>query len=80
VIFESYTKGSVKNDKKEVFLVAHIAMKSLYVGTGHYLYKIYNCHDSRACGYMWSAILTRIDGLGMVMAWYWIQIIFGVAV
>jgi hypothetical protein len=32
-------------------------MKSLLVGTGHYLYKVYNYHDSLACGYKWYGIL-----------------------
>jgi hypothetical protein len=37
-------------------------MKSLLVGTGHYLCKVYNYHDSRACGYKRSGILFRLDG------------------
>jgi hypothetical protein len=45
-------------------------MKSLLVGTGHYLCKVYNYHDSRACGYKRSGILFCLDGLvgdGMVL-------------
>jgi hypothetical protein len=38
-------------------------MKSLLVGTGRYLCKVYNYHDSRACSYKWSEILSRLDGL-----------------
>jgi hypothetical protein len=38
-------------------------MKSLLVGTGRYLCKVYNYHDSRACGYKWSVILFWLDGL-----------------
>jgi hypothetical protein len=34
--------------KKEVSLVACVVMKSLLVGTGRYLCKVYNYHDSRA--------------------------------
>jgi hypothetical protein len=40
------------------------------MGTGHYLCKVYNYHDSRACGYKWSGILFGLDGLdgsGMVL-------------
>jgi hypothetical protein len=40
-------------------------MKSLLVGIGRYFRKVYNYHDSRACGYKWSGILSRIDGLGV---------------
>jgi hypothetical protein len=32
-------------------------LKSLLVGTWRYLCKVYNYHDSRACGYKWSGIL-----------------------
>jgi hypothetical protein len=35
-------------------------MKSLLVGTGHYLCKVYNYHDSCACGYKQSGILPKI--------------------
>jgi hypothetical protein len=42
-------------------------MKSLLVGTGCYLCKVYNCHDSRAYGYKQSGILSRLVGLG----WEW---------
>jgi hypothetical protein len=40
-------------------------MKSLLVGTGRCLCKLYNYYDSRACGYRWSLILFHLDGLGM---------------
>jgi hypothetical protein len=45
-------------------------MKSLLVGTGRYLCKVYNYHDSQACGYKQSGILIWLDGLngnGMVL-------------
>jgi hypothetical protein len=42
-------------------------MKSLHMGTGRYLCKMYNYHDSRACGYKWSDMLPRIEG----MVWEW---------
>jgi hypothetical protein len=45
-------------------------MKSLLVGTGCYLCKVYNYHDSRACGYKRYEILFSLDGLdgiGMVL-------------
>jgi hypothetical protein len=45
-------------------------MKSLLVGTGHYLHIVYNYHDRRACGYKRSGILFGLDGLdgnGMVL-------------
>jgi hypothetical protein len=38
-------------------------MKSLLIGTRHYLCKVYNYHDSRACGYKQSRILSRLDGV-----------------
>jgi hypothetical protein len=38
-------------------------MESLLVGTGLYLYKVYNYHDSQACGYKRSEILFWLDGL-----------------
>jgi hypothetical protein len=38
-------------------------MKSLLVGIGCYLCKVYNYHDSRACGYKRSGILSRLDGM-----------------
>jgi hypothetical protein len=38
-------------------------MKSLLVGIGCYLCKVYNYHDSRACGYMLSGIHFWLDGL-----------------
>jgi hypothetical protein len=38
-------------------------MKSLLVGTGRYLCKVYNYHDSRAYGYKQSGILFWLDGL-----------------
>jgi hypothetical protein len=40
-------------------------MKSLLMGIGRYHCKVYNYHDSRACGYMQSRILFQLDGLGM---------------
>jgi hypothetical protein len=50
-------------------------MKSLLMGTGHYLCKVYNYHDSRACGYKWSGILFGLDGLdGSGMEWYWLSL------
>jgi hypothetical protein len=45
-------------------------MKSLLVGIGCYLCKVYNYHDSRAYGYKWSEILSRLDGLGV--EWFWL--------
>jgi hypothetical protein len=67
-------------------------MKSLCVGIGTNLCKVYKYHDSRNCSYMRSRILPRIEGMGMewlwlwnnfgmvmVVAWYWIEMIFGVA-
>jgi hypothetical protein len=45
-------------------------MKSLLLGIGRYLWKVYNYHDSRACGYKRSGILFCLDGLdgnGMVL-------------
>jgi hypothetical protein len=38
-------------------------MKSLLVGTGRYLCKVYNYHDRRAYGYNRSGILFWLDGL-----------------
>jgi hypothetical protein len=38
-------------------------MKSLLVGIGRYLCKVYNYHDSRACGYNRSGILFWLDGM-----------------
>jgi hypothetical protein len=38
-------------------------MKLLLMGTGRYLYKVYNYHDNRACGYKRSGILPRIVGM-----------------
>jgi hypothetical protein len=38
-------------------------MKSLLVGTGRYLCKVYNYHDSRACDYERSGILFQLVGL-----------------
>jgi hypothetical protein len=46
VISGPYTNGSVKNGKKEVSLVAWPAMKSLLVGTGYNLCRVYTYHDS----------------------------------
>jgi hypothetical protein len=48
-------------------LLARPVMKSLLMGTGHYLCKVYNYHDSRACGYKRSGILPRVEG----MVWEW---------
>jgi hypothetical protein len=45
-------------------------MESLLVGTGCYLCKVYNYHDSRAYGYKRSGIFFWLDGLdgnGMVL-------------
>jgi hypothetical protein len=52
-----------KNGKMEVFLVAKLAMKSLLIGIGRYLCKVYNYHDSRVCGYKRSVILSRLGEL-----------------
>jgi hypothetical protein len=41
------------------------------VGTGHYIYKVYNYHDSQACSYKQSGILSRLDGFGMVLGMVW---------
>jgi hypothetical protein len=38
-------------------------MKLLLMGIGRYLCKVYNYHDSRACGYKRSGILFWLDGL-----------------
>jgi hypothetical protein len=38
-------------------------MKLLLVGTGRYLCKVYNYHDSRACGYKWFGIFFQLVGL-----------------
>jgi hypothetical protein len=38
-------------------------MKSLLVGTGRYICKVYNYHDSQACGYKRYGILFSLDGL-----------------
>jgi hypothetical protein len=59
-----------KNGKKEVFLVAQPVMKSLLMGAGHYLCKVYNYHDSRACGYKQSRILPRIEGMVLGVVWF----------
>jgi hypothetical protein len=37
-------------------------MKSLLMGIGRYLCKVYNYHDSQGCGYKRSEILSRLDG------------------
>jgi hypothetical protein len=44
-------------------------LKSLLVGTGRYLCKVYNYHDSRACGYKRSEMLPRIEGIGLGVKW-----------
>jgi hypothetical protein len=41
-------------------------MKSLLVGIGRYHCIVYNYHDSRACDYEQSGILSKLDGLGEV--------------
>jgi hypothetical protein len=48
---------------------------------GANLCKVYNYHDSQACGYKRSRILPRIDGFEKVLgvAWYWIKMIVGIA-
>jgi hypothetical protein len=54
----------------EVSLVARAAMKSLLEGIGHHLCKVYNYHDSRACGYKQFGILfwlDDLDGNGMLL-------------
>jgi hypothetical protein len=66
VISRPYTKGSVRM-KKGHFSSHRWVMKSLVVGTGRYLCKVHNYHDSRVCGYMRSRMLLRIDGL----VWEW---------
>jgi hypothetical protein len=38
-------------------------MKSLLVGIGHSLCKVYNCYDSRAYGYKRSEILFLLVGM-----------------
>jgi hypothetical protein len=38
-------------------------MKSLLMGTGHYLYNVYNYHGSRAYDFMRSGILFRLVGM-----------------
>jgi hypothetical protein len=38
-------------------------MKSLLVGTWRYLCKVYNYHDSRACGYKRYGVLFWLDSL-----------------
>jgi hypothetical protein len=38
-------------------------MKALLVGTGRYLCKVYNYHDSQACSYKRSEILPGIVGM-----------------
>jgi hypothetical protein len=59
-----------KNGKKEVFLVVGAVMKSLFVGIGRYLCKVYNYHNSRACSYKRSEILPRIEGMKLGMKWF----------
>jgi hypothetical protein len=59
------------NDKKGGSLVARPVMKSLRVGQGANLCRVYNYHDSRAYSYKWSGILPKIDGFGMVLVWLW---------
>jgi hypothetical protein len=61
-------------------LVTQPSMKSLCVGTGRYLCKVYNYHDSEACGYKWYGILPRIEGMVMVWSWNGFGCVFGLAV
>jgi hypothetical protein len=56
-----------KEWQKGGFFSHRWVMKSLLVGTGRYLCKVYNNLDSRACGYKRSRILPRIEG----MVWEW---------
>jgi hypothetical protein len=70
VISGPYTEGGVILAKKEVSIVAWLAMKSLLMGTGRYLCKVYNYHDSQAYGYKRSGI--SFDYMvWMGMGWYW---------
>jgi hypothetical protein len=41
------------------------------MGIGRYLCKVYKYHDTRACEYMWSRILPRIEGVELGMEWFW---------
>jgi hypothetical protein len=52
-----------RNGKKEVSVVTRPVMKSLLMGIGHYLCRVYNYHNSRAYGYKWSWILLWLDSL-----------------
>jgi hypothetical protein len=52
---------------KRRFSIHRRVMKSLLVDTGHYFYKVYSYHDSRACDYKRSGIHPRIEG----MVWKW---------
>jgi hypothetical protein len=66
-----------KNGKNDVSLVARPAMKSLHIGIGRYLCKVYNYHDSRACGYKGSMILPRIEGMVWLgMGWDGFGLVF----
>jgi hypothetical protein len=49
-------------------------MKSLLMDTWLYLCRVYNYHDSRACGYKWSGILSKIEGMELGMEWFWIWV------
>jgi hypothetical protein len=42
-------------------------MKSLLVGTGYYLCKVYNYYDSRACSYKQYGIFPRIEGMVLIL-------------
>jgi hypothetical protein len=55
------------------FSIHRKVMKSLLVGIGCYLYNVYNYHDSRACGYKRSWILSILDGywMGLVLVRVW---------
>jgi hypothetical protein len=45
------------------------------MGTGRYLCKAYNYHNSRACSYMQSGILPRIEGIHLGVEWsdFWLS-------
>jgi hypothetical protein len=40
------------------------------MGTGHYLCKVYNYHDSRAHSHERFGILSRLAGFGCEMVWF----------
>jgi hypothetical protein len=43
------------------------------MGTRLYLYKVYKYHDSRACSYKQSGILSRLVGLCMEWLGFWLS-------